>query len=336
MLIPKKAATSAPAVPPAPRPAAVPPPAAPPAPVVTAPPPPVPPPPPAPAAEVVVPAAPQPARASLPVQRVATEIAMPDYIPKVADGEIAPGMENVIGETASLPMLTIAQSNSPQVQELHIMQAGDCYVTTERDVKLFGVGDMVEFVPIHYYKEWVAWNHRSLGGGMVGRDMNPRGEYARLAQQQLRDRAKYQGQPSAQQQPISYVETLNWLAMFTSVDAEGNPQYTPLVIPFSKSKYKKGKLLITFSQKRSSYALYATKYSITPVFEKNKKGDGYYNFDVQPSGFPSKEEYVAAEQAYKEFSQLLDARMLQVKYEQEHAPDDVEVIPGGAEAKKDY
>ena len=339
MLIQKNPGTTggaSPAAPPRPTPAPV---APPPIPVVAAPCPPAPPPIPiaVPTPAVRVPEVAQQALA----QRAPTLPAapLPSYIAVVKDDEIAPGMENVVGEGASLPMLTIAQALSPQVQETHTLAAGDCYLTTDRDTKLFGPGDIVEFTPIHFYKEWVEFQHRDLGGGMMGRSLDPSGELAKIANQQLRDRTR-NPRPTKEQQPSQVLESLTFIALFADLDpATGAVRYFPAAIGFSKSKHKVGKVLLTLTQKRKGVPLFGQKYSLTSVFEKNKRLEGYYNFAVQPAGFPDEAEYKIAEQAYRDFDTVLKARELRVKHETEQAPDDVEVVgpvPTGTDGKAGY
>ncbi len=288
--------------------------------------------------QAIIPAAPAPSTALAPVQRSARP-SLPAFI--AADASDKPvGFENVGNEANRLAMLSIAQANSPQVSELRKMQAGDTYLTTDREVIFFPACKQVPCIPFFYYKSIDLWNHRDLGGGIANSSYEMNGTLAKLAQTQAAWRRKPENkgrQPSAQEQPAAAVETLNFMVLFKTQDVEDGPiTYVPVVIPMAKSKYRKGATWINLAMKASEgkYPLYSFEYNLQTVFEKNKKGDPYYNWDVDFSPDPlSAEDYAQAKKAAEEFKTIFEMKQLQTVADKDDSTPEIEIIEGGADPK---
>lgn len=294
------------------------------------------PPPPKPAPQAVIPA---PAQThQLPAKRNDLP-ALPAFLQQYAapEGEKPAGFEHVGNEAYKLAMLSIAQAGSSQVMGTETtaptMQAGSCYLTTDRDKEFFPARTQVTVLPFQYYKSWDKWHHRDAGGGLISSSVDPLGANARLAAQQLRDR-KAGVKPTAQEQPEQAVESLNFLVLFKDVDETTNEvRYVPVCIPFSKSKYKKAVGWITMATKASQNVLplFCAQYLIQTVLEHNKKANStYFNFDVDFSPEPVSEEDAAqAKSAYDEFLAIYKAKQLQVVLEDDNTPE-IDLQPGGA------
>ena len=268
----------------------------------------------APPAQAVIPA--QPAAPRSLTQARASAPALPTFAEAVPEGEIAPGFEYVGNEAYQMPMLSIAQAMSPQVQEHHAMDAGDVYLTTDRAAAFFPAGVPAPVIPFYYYKSWDRWHHRDLGGGLIDSSVDPGSPNAQMAARQLRER-RGKTKPTAQEQPVQAVESLVFLVLFKDVnETTGAATYIPVAIPFTKSKYKKGRMWLQLSQtgtQGGKYPIYSIAYTIRSVIEKGTQGT-YYNFDVDfaPEGTLTAEDYDAAKQAFVEFDPIFKQRKLQL------------------------
>lgn len=270
--------------------------------------------------QAVIPAPAAPAR-SLATSRSAAP-ALPSFVEAAPEGQVPAGFENAGSEAFRLPMLSVAQAQSPQVVEGKMI-AGDVYLTTNRDAAFFGRGMAVPVLPFYYYKSWDRWNHRDAGGGLIDSSFDAAGANAKMAARQLRE-YRLNPQPTAQQQPERCFESLVWLALFKDQDETGHVTYVPVAIPFSKSKYKKGAywLQLANAASKGKYPVYCATYLLKTVLETNKRG-AFYNFDVDfaPPEELSEADYHAAKQANAEFSAMFEQRKLQVALEDDGAPD---------------
>lgn len=236
---------------------------------------------------------------------------LPSHI-EVTDEGVADGLENSAGDALQLPLVFLSQAQSPQVMEGH-MPAGSVYLSSDPNAKLFGPGEKVNFIPFFHFKEWIEWAPRETGEGMISRSKNPKGELARAWQTQwARRRAKNRGEdvPKAD----SHIDEYHVFFLFFEDNYD-----EPVALPMSRTKHKKGRLLISLALRRGrGVPLYAGMYAMSSYMDKNKKDQRYYNFDFEPAGWTAKLAYEIGKKAYQQARDYYEALSLQF----EQAPKD--------------
>lgn len=289
-------------------------------------------------APVVQQAPPPPAPApttTLPAVAAPTSLAratVPDYLMQYVapEGQIAPGLENAGDVGLGMPMLMLAQPLTPEVMQGKL-KVGDVYTSVNKEQAIFGKGHAPEFIPVFHFREWIKWRHRELGGGIVARSKDPKGELARCALRDLQNR-KPGGPPSAAEQPETTFEYHVFLLFFRGADANGHPALEgPYALPMSKTKHRKGKLLLQLIQALGARVpIFGGAYSMAPIME-SRGPNTWANLDIKSAGFASASEVAQCAEAYKAAREAFE--QMQLAYDDDAAATPDDVPAGGAPTK---
>lgn len=281
---------------------------------------------------------PAPAATTLPAQAPAAStalarVAVPDYLMQyiAPEGQIAPGLENAGDVGLGMPMLMLAQPLTPEVMQGKL-KLGDVYTSVDKEHALFNKGIAAEFIAVYHFREWITWRHRDLGGGIVARDKNPKGDLARKALAELNNRKPGQAPPTKEQQPESTYEYHVFLIFFRGADANGKPVLEgPYALPMAKTKHRKGKLLLQLIQQLGARVpIFGGVYTLSAIME-SRGPNTWANFDIKSAGFATAAELAQCAEAYKSASEAF--QQMQLAYDDDAAQTPDDVTPGGAPAK---
>lgn len=207
---------------------------------------------------------------------------LPDYI-KI--GGEARGSEDVGMEDLAIPRLEIIQALSPCRKK-----TDPSYIDGAEEKQLYNnvtremYGESVLVVPVTFKKQYLVWKDRDSGGGFRG-DFND----AESANQQIVSLVN-----SGDNGPFEAVDTAQHICLLV----RPNGKTEEIAISMSRSKLKVSRqwnsMIRLFEGDR-----FSRMYVISAVDDKGEKGE-FYNFQVKPAGFPSKEVYLRAEQLYND------------------------------------
>jgi len=191
------------------------------------------------------------------------------------------GMENVGTNDTLIPFLGIIQALSPQVEKGHAKliqgaEVGDLYNTVTNE--LIGDGKLVHFVACCKQTKFVEWIKRDNGGGLVGfHEVDS--EFVKACKAATKDQFKL-----TTDEDHDLVETHYVYGMLID-GAEGKTIVHPIVISFSSSKIKvyKGQLMTRIRTIKGDPPMYGFRFAVTVVADKNKKGQPYKNFKIDPA-----------------------------------------------------
>lgn len=189
------------------------------------------------------------------------------------------GFENQDAADYTIPFLSILQALSPQLQDDEELRQGTIINTVTGECYKGKQG--ICFVPATTKHQYIAWKPRNEGGGFVAAH-DPSADVVRKAVAngtfgQYKD-----------DQGNDLVET--FYVYGVAVDEEGNAGEA--VVSFSSSKIKKYKGWMTKAKmiqipladgRRIPAPLFAHRYRLTTVQEKNNKGS-YYNWNIAFDG----------------------------------------------------
>ncbi len=259
-----------------------------------------------------------PKAASEELAKAGAMIARPADLPAYVDVSAADGLENAGDAGLQLPLLLLAQPLTPQVVDGKL-KPGDVVLNSDAETALIHAGGSLNFVPFYHFNEWIQWAPRETGEGILARSKDPRGELAKLAARQLQDlREKREGNSDEPRVTKYHV-------FFVLLDG----QLAPVAITMSRTKFKKGQQLLALALRRGpKIPLYAGKYQLTSVLEKNKKGQSYFNYDFKANGWATEAEYVVVKQAYAHAKEAFEATTLRYESDEPVAEaDDVGTAP---------
>lgn len=203
-----------------------------------------------------------------------TEAALYDY------GEFdGAGFEGQTKDDYAIPFIGVLQPMSPQLDELEDAKAGMVINTVTNDV--YKGTDGVAFIPCltqHVYVEWVP---REQGGGIVG--VHTLGSDLVRECKANQDFGKY-----VTPEGNDLIETFYVYGILVKEDGASEQ----VVIAFSSTKIKKYKQWMTKARtiqvpgpggRRITPPLFAHRYRLKTVKEKNKKGE-FWNWSVAFDG----------------------------------------------------
>ena len=185
------------------------------------------------------------------------------------------GMENMTGDDIALPFLNVVQDNSPEKKSNNAkfidgIKEGDLFNTVTREV----YPSPLAIVPVmteHVYVEWVP---RDQGGGFVA-------VHAPTSDVVMEAKKNSNG-PKLKKGENDLVETFYLYAMVLA-DVNAEEIVTPIVIPFTSTKIKRYKQIMTRVRTfKKPVPLFAHRLVIKSVDDTNKKGD-FKNFDLAPA-----------------------------------------------------
>jgi hypothetical protein len=224
---------------------------------------------------------------------------MPDWL-KGKEG--ARGQENVGSDDLVIPRLDVVQALSPYRKRddpkfIKGAEEGNLI----NSVTLQNYGESVIVVPLYYRKDFLVWKDRK-------KDPSGQGGFYGAYRTQEEARARISQESPESQPNIVIVDTPLHFCLLLNGD---RAEEIVLSMPRSKAKHsRRWNSLVKLAGGDS----FSRAYRIKAQFEKGAKGD-FYNFDIQPAGFPSKGLYDKAESIYKAFAS--GERKFEVKHEEE-------------------
>jgi hypothetical protein len=199
---------------------------------------------------------------------------------KVDFGEYAgAGMENVGQNDVQIPFLTLLQQLSPQLSEgdpkfIEGAKVGQLINSVTNEL----IGDEAYFVPCCKDSVYVEWIPRDAGGGLVAiHELNS--ELVRACKAAAEDQFKLKTDEGHDLVETHYVYGL-------LIDGpEGNTMLTPMVVGFSSTKIKiyRSQLMTRIRTMKGDPPMFAFRFKITSVPDKNKQGQPYRNFKIDPA-----------------------------------------------------
>jgi hypothetical protein len=197
------------------------------------------------------------------------------------------GFESHTRDDYAVPFLGVLQSNSPLVESNASARPGMLVNTVTQ--QLYDGKEGILFIPVHTQHNVLEWKPRNLGGGFVA---------AHTMDSDLVQKAKEEQEfgkwktVKGDEKSNDLIETQSVYGVF--VNEHGSAEQ--MIISFSSTKIRKYKAWMTKARtvqiplpngRKINAPLFAHKYRITSVGEKNAKGS-FYNFDINFDGGSSK------------------------------------------------
>jgi hypothetical protein len=203
--------------------------------------------------------------------------------PEWINPESARGSENVGVKDLVLPRLEIVQALSPIKDENPDAEEGLLFNTVTQEI----LGDAAFIVPITYRMEYLIWKDQDFGGGFFGAYESEEAAKGRFAEEV--SRGEIPEQLEIVDTPVHYC-----LRVRPDMTTEN------IVISMSKSKAKVSRKWNALIQLCGGDR-FARAYKVTTFKDKNKQNKTFYNYIVQPAGFPPKVIFDKAEELYTMF-----------------------------------
>lgn len=243
------------------------------------------------------------------------------------------GFENQTAEDYTIPFIAILQALSPQLEDNDSLKPGMVFNTVTGEI--FPGKEGVTFIPATTQHQYVEWKPRKEGGGFVAvHEINS--DVVKHAKEASTEFGKYNTSEGNELIETFYVYGI-------MVDKEGVP--SEAVISFSGSKIKRYKAWQTKAKtiqiplpdgRRIPAPLFAHRYRLTTVGEKNSKGS-YYNWEVTFDGENAQAARIAPSdplfQAAVGIKELLDKGAARAAYESQ-TPGSGDDAAQGADGRK--
>lgn len=235
------------------------------------------------------------------VAAIKTAVATKDYgsevaifgdntkVPDWARNSAGRGSENVSSNDVVLPRLEIVQSQSPIKDENPNAKEGMLFNAATGDL----IGDLAFIVPIYFRVEWVVWKDQEKGGGFFGAFQSMEEAEARLREKVA------EGENEGD---LEIVDTPVHFCLRVVPDANDPRGYRTeqIVISMAKSKSKVSRKWNAMIQIAGGDR-FSRAYKVGTFKDKNKKDQKFYNYVIQPNGFPPEPVYREAEKVYEFF-----------------------------------
>lgn len=212
-----------------------------------------------------------------------TKTTDPKNVPIIAASDYSQyegkGFESHTQADYAVPFLGVLQSNSPQIESRPSARPGMLMntVTTELYEGKKGIG----FIPVDTQHTMAEWKPRDSGGGFVKQHSMDSELVKKVKEEQEFGKYKtIKGDPKSN----DLIETFSVFGIFVN-DTGSSEQ---MIVSFSSSKIKVYKRWMTKARtvqivladgRRITPPLFAHKYRVTTVQEKNSKG-AFYNFQI--------------------------------------------------------
>jgi len=205
-------------------------------------------------------------------------------VPEWAKGGTGRGSENVGTKDMLLPRLEIVQAQSPIKDENAEAKEGFMFNTVTQEV----LGDSVFIIPLYYRMEYLVWKDQDAGGGFFGAFDSMAEALSRKAE------VVSDGEDPAD---IEVIDTPVHYCLRVK------PDYSveQIVISMAKSKAKVSRKWNSIIQLAGGDR-FSRAYKITTFKDKNKQNKTFFNYVVQPAGFPPEAVYREAERVYGKIS----------------------------------
>lgn len=196
----------------------------------------------------------------------------------------ARGAENVGTDDMIIPRIEVIQALSPARNKKDA-----AYIEGAEEGMLFNnvtralYGESVTVVPVYYTKQFLIWKDRKLGGGGSN---GFRGAFAsrELAESEI---------ARLGEDGLEVSDTAQHFVLVRNGD-----EWQEAVISMAKSKMKVSKRWNSLIRLTNTDS-FSRAYKLSSVTETNARNESYYNFNVTPLGFVTKEVYERAEKLYE-------------------------------------
>jgi len=199
--------------------------------------------------------------------------ARPDYI---TEGQ--QGLEDVEQKDLLFPRAVLMQDLSPQVKEKKF-SAGDIVNSVTGDIIVGCEDQPIEFIPVLFWHEWIEWQPRDEGGGMIEYSRDREGELARRY---------YAGEMRTLKDGREVRAVTAYLVFLVQpLGPDGTADASKMFcIGCAKSNLKHGRKLLTLAKMRGNVPLFAGKYTFGPNEETNRKlNTQYWAFEFENAGW---------------------------------------------------
>lgn len=209
-----------------------------------------------------------------------TGIILSQETPEWAKSKEGRGSEEVGLKDMVLPRLEIIQSQSPIKDSNPDAEEGLLFNTVTGEV----LGDEVIIVPLYFRVEWLVWKDQDFGGGFFG-------AHDTEAQAQARLLEVVAG--GEQRDHMEIVDTPVHYCL--RIKEGGATEQIVISMPKSKAKVSR-KWNATINLCGGDR--FSRAYKVTTFKDKNKQNKTFFNYIVQPAGFPPESIYREAEKVY--------------------------------------
>jgi hypothetical protein len=190
------------------------------------------------------------------------------------------GSENVGTKDLMIPRLEIVQAQSP-IKDVHEdARDGMLFNTVTQEL----LGDTVFVVPVFYRMEYLLWKDQDAGGGFFGAYDTEAAAQRRLEEEVANGESRDE---------LEIVDTPVHYCLRVKPDMTTEQ----IVISMSKSKAKVSRKWNSLIQIAGGDR-FARAYKLTTFKDQNKQNKTFFNYVVQPAGFPSEAVYREGEKLY--------------------------------------
>jgi len=252
---------------------------------------------------------------------------LPSYLTDAVytgDG-VTPGFENVGAGGLQLPMLVVAQPQTPTVISGKI-KAGDLFLRSNPEVAVIPQGGEFEFMTAFHYREWIEWADRESGMGILNRSKMAKGDLAKKWAKAFANRGGPKEQRVIGDKTVK-VDVLEYHVFF--VCGPGDRELWAM--PLAKTLYKQGSKLVNLARARIGCPIWTGKYSGKTKLETNAKGS-WYTYEFKTAGWcpPADKDFL--EKSFKDAQAMYDNVIL------DFAETDAVLPEGeaGGEVKAEY
>lgn len=216
------------------------------------------------------------------VQEQSFEV-MTNEVPEWLKQGQARGAENVTTDDMIIPRVELIQALSParkKTDAAYIEGADEGMLYNNVTRQLYG--EAVTVVPVYYTKQYLVWKDRKSGGG------GSNGFRGAFASEQLAREAIAQ----LGEEGLEVSDTAQHFVLVKAGD-----EWQEAVISMAKSKMKVSKRWNSLIRMTNTDS-FARAYKLSATTETNARNESYFNYNVTPLGFVSKEVYQRAEKLY--------------------------------------
>lgn len=207
-----------------------------------------------------------------------------DQAPEWLKTGVMRGAENVTTDDMIIPRIELIQALSPARKK-----SDPAYIEGADEGMLFNnvtrqlYGESVTVVPVYYAKQFLVWKDRKMGGGGSN---GYRGAFATEAL--ARDTIAQLGEDG-----LEVSDTAQHFVLVRTGDS-----WQEAVISMSKSKMKVSKRWNSLIRMTNTDS-FSRAYKLSATTETNARNESYYNFNITPMGFVTKDVYDRAEKLYE-------------------------------------
>jgi hypothetical protein len=216
-----------------------------------------------------------------------------NQVPDWAKNGEGRGNENVGSKDIVLPRLEIVQAQSPIKDTDEAARDGLMFNTVSMEV----LGDTVYIVPVYYRMEYILWKDQDSGGGFFGA-YNSENEAKQRMEEEIDADPSLQGVSKDGKPILEIVDTPVHYCLRVKPDMS----VEQIVVSMPKSKAKVSRKWNAAIQMVGGDR-FARAYKLTTFKDKNKQNKTFFNYVVQPAGYPPEQVFREAERLYGIFKE---------------------------------